>query len=282
MKQFVAVCLLLLTGWPLQAQESLTPAPKTAVILGAEKPIPVGGIVDLHISDAGKPADAVSFSTDWVVFELPSGAERRFKFVREIDPAGSPILEGVVFGTGRNSSELIVTCSVTYLLVTKEMDKIVNVGTRTELLRTRVTIGDGVLPTPPGPTPTPTPPVPVPVFPDGKFGLAKTMYDLCMTKVPAGESRANGAQALVKSLRGVRASIAAKVLSQPADILKKAAEANGSAIRTAGVSREEWLPCFTALQEVLFDLYDKNKLVTAADFEAALGELADGVEKVSK
>ncbi len=282
--RFLAFCLLFVTSaTSLLAQEIQSPKP--GVIHGADKTIPVGGIVDLSVSDADKPANAVSFSTDWVIFELPSGLERHFKFVREIDPAGAPVTEGVVFGTGKDSTELIVVCSKTYLLVTKEMDKITLTGTKTELLRARVIIGEGSPDPEPAP-PKPKPPGPAPVFPDGKFGLAKTMYDICMTneksRVKPGESREAGAKALVKALRGVKASIAAKVLTDPVDILKKSGEANSSAIKSAGVSREEWLPAFTALQEVLFDLYEQDKLKTASDFETALGEIADGVEKVTR
>lgn len=277
MKQFL-VCLLLLIGsLDLLAQESNL---SKTVITGADKPIPVGGIVDLSVSNIDKPDNAVSFSTDWIVFELPSGAERTFKFVREVDPSGAPISEGIVLGTGDTDGEWIVTCSMTYLLVTKEDDKITHVGTKTIPLRTRVTIGGGPKPNPPGPKPNP--PGPTPTFPDGKYGLARKFYDICITKVPAGENRTEGAKALTKSLRETKKSIADKKLTGAVEILRKTAEANTAAIRVAGIPLEEWRPAFLDLQDVLFEIYDKKTLETDKDFETALGEIADGVEKIAQ
>lgn len=276
MKQLLVYFLLLMSSSGLLwAQESKSI--KTA-IAGADKPIPVGGIVDLSVSNIDKPDNAVSFSTDWIVFELPAGTERTFKFVREIDPSGAPITEGIVLGTGEVDGEWIVTCSMTYLLVTKEDDKITHVGTKTIPLRTRVTIGNGIKPNPP----KPKPPGPDPVFPEGKYGLARKFYDICMLKVPAGENRQEGAKALVKSLRDTKMAIADKKLTGSVEILKKTTESNTAALRVAGIPLEEWRPAFLDLQDVLFDLYDKKLLETDKDFETALGEIADGTEKVTR
>lgn len=262
------LAFVLLIGTVLGAEQPLPPQPSVQKIEGADKKIPLGELVDLSVNLPSTPA---ACSTDWVVFELPTGAEKKFKFYR--DKKEDSVIEGIVWGAGVEPKELIVVCSITQLNITKEQDKIVQAGTNTVVLRTKITIGDGTAPRPPTPNP-----IPEPKFPNETLGLSSKIFKSC-DQVPAVKRKA-GAVALSKSMRGIKASIDAATLKDPVDILKKAAEANRSAITQAGQSRDDWVPVFTVLQDELYSLYQKGTVNSASDFGRAFGEVADAFDAV--
>jgi hypothetical protein len=263
------LAFVLLIGTVFAAEQPAPPAPQPNIqkITGADKKVPLGELVDLSVKLPSTPA---ACSTDWVVFELPTGVEKKFKFYR--DKGDDGVIEGIVWGAGTEPKELIVVCSITQLNVTKEQDKIVQAGTNTVVLRTKIVIGDGTEPRPP----TPPTPKPDPKFPNETLGLSTKLFKAC-DQIPVVKRKA-GAMALSKSMRGIKSSIDAKAFSDPVDILKKAAEANRSAITQAGQNRDDWVPVFTVLQDELFNLYQKGTVSSASDFGRAFGEVADAFD----
>lgn len=269
--KFVALFVMLI-GSAFAAEQPSTPGPaQSQAIIGGDKPIELGELVDLNVKSQLSVKDAIAFSTDWTIFDLESRQDQKFKFYREL---GTETTEGVVFGAGTEPRELIVHCSITYLIVKKEDDKVIEAGTKTELIKVKIVIGGGK----PRPPPAPSP-VDPPKFPKERLGLSTKVYKDVMERGPPA-TRKVGATTLSTSFRGVQSSIAAGVLKDPVDILKKSSAANASALINAGLKREEWIPVFTSLQDELFALYEGNKIVTPADFGAAFSEIADAFDAV--
>lgn len=146
--RYLAVCLLCL--WPLPAWATDFVVPKQAII-GAEKPVPLGELVDLSLSPlAEKPPHLVSVSASWKVLDVAGGQEKR---VRDYEG-------GVFFGAGIKKCKLKAIVAVTYLYAVKGDDGTVGeVAVRTVFLMQDVQIGED-LPEPdpePGPNPDPEP-----------------------------------------------------------------------------------------------------------------------------
>ncbi len=276
MKYHVLTFLLLIgSAFAAEPAQQPSPAPTPTVsqqITGAEKPIPLGELVDLRVISQATLKDATAFSTDWSVFDLETRKEQKFKFYRELD---TDTVEGVVFGAGTEPRELYVHCAVTYLIIKKEADKITQAGTKTELLKVKVIIGTG--PQPPGPNPKPV--IPDVKFPNEKLGLSTKVYKAVMERGPPTNRKA-GATVLATSFRGINSAIAAGALKAPVDILKKSKEANGAAITTAGLKIQDWTGTFTVVQDELFALYEAGTITTAEQFGSAFSEIADAFDAV--
>lgn len=130
----------------------------------------------------------------------------------------------------------------------------------------------GTGPSPPDPQP---PPRPDPDLPEGRYGLAKVVYELAVQHVPQ-QSR-SAAQPLAQNYRGVAAQIAAGTLSGAAAILKATTEQNRDAV---GEHRDAWQAFFRALAVPLQEHSNAGRLRTNEDFQTAWGEIAIGLEAV--
>lgn len=284
----VGLCLsafLLLVGSPAHS-EPIVPDQK---IVGAESPISLGELAYLSVSPiSNKPSELVSSAYKWRVlyFENSKFHEKR---VIESD-------NGIYFGAGIMSRRVMAFVSVTHLFVKKDQTgNVIDVQTVTRFLSQEVILGDGTQPTPvpPPPMPVPPPPVPVPpppppppppnvdpVFPNGKYNMSKQFYDIVKAKVPASPNKQKAAFALAASYKSIASQIAAGVLKDPADILKKTTISNQNAIASVGVDRSDWLPAFTDLQRLTFDLYDRHLLVAASDYAILMNEIALALDQV--
>lgn len=246
------------------------PTPSTQQIVGADKPIPLGELVELSVTSQAAMPDVVAFSTDWSVYDLEQRKEQKFKFFREV---GDKTVEGVVFGAGVEPRELIAHCSITYLVLKKEQDKIVEAGTKTELLKVKVIIGTNE-PRPPKPEPSPEV-----KFPNEKLGLSTKVYKAVMERGPP-TGRVAGAKAFATSYRGIQSAIAARTIKDPVDALKRVTASNNAALSNAGLKRDDWVQVFTILQDEVFSLYEGNKISTADQLGAAFLEIADAFDAV--
>jgi hypothetical protein len=192
-------------------------------------------------------------------------------------PDGTSILFGAgVIRQGESGRTFSIVLSACYLYVAKEKDNITGIGQRSNLLTTTITV-NGSSPNPgPGPTPGPSP---GPSLPDGKFGLAKTAYQIAMDSVPSG-ARAKGAPVLANSFNGIASSVAAGTLNNPRDLLTQTKTANQTALSNAGVSAADWDNFFTVLQRQIYPLHAGGKLNSVQDFADAWREISAGLEKV--
>lgn len=237
-------------------------------IVGATTPVPIGDVVELSISPIKTPpANLTASSYEWTVIDS-DGKEASFHRCENL----------IYFGTGTKPKKVRAFVAATYLYLSKKGDQITDVGVRTMLLTAEVMIGD------PQPQPDPNPP-PAPL-PDGRFGLAKKCRDMAMAKVPAGDSRTKGADALAKSMRGVVSAIDSKAFESQNEVLKQTITANVNAIAVAGVPRDDWIPFFTELKSELVKQSVKNVdgkaqwAWSVEDFKDGLNEIATGLEAV--
>ncbi len=266
------VASLLFFGSFAHATDFVVPTQK---IVGAETVVPPGEVIILSISEIDKkPPWLMATSYKWKILD------RHAKDKRTLEHDGS-----VVFGSGMEPTTTLAMCAVTHLYVVKdEANKIVEVGTRTVFLFAAVSTGPAPGPGPgpgPGPNPPPNPPPsPDPVFPQGKYGLSKSIYDLAKKTVSPSATRQSAAKALADSFRGIASSIAAGTLQNPTDILKQTTASNQSALKRVGVSRDEWDACFRGLQDAIFSLWDGQSVNTADDFRTAWLEISSGLEAI--
>lgn len=242
-------------------------------ILGAEKPIPLGELVDLSVSPIKQPSEhLVSTSYVWKVFE-DGFKEKR---VKQYD-------NGVFFGAGIKPKKLLALVSVTHLYIVKVGEVVAEVTSKNVVYTAEVIIGE----VPPEPPPTPpTPPVPpappTPVFPDGKYGLAKTSYDLAFAKVSNADARIKGAAAYSQSLASVAAAIAAGTFSEMEDVLKQTKTKNTAALMAVGVNPSDWDVFGQEMERVIYKLYTDKKLNTVDELRTAWVEISEGLSKVTK
>lgn len=259
-KALIAVVAIVLMASRVIAADFVVPQQK---IVGAEAPIPLGELVDLSISKiSDPPKHFVSYSVAWKVFD--GDKEKR---VREYQ-------DGIFFGAGIVPKKMTALVAVTYLYAVKDADKITEVATKTVIISTPVTIGDGNDPEPVVPNPVD----PDPSFPETRYNLHKKAYSLAMTKVPAAARKA-GAQNIAKSFESIASAVAAGAINEVDDILKKTTEANRSAV---GTYRADWEPFFKQMQDILYTLYEDKQMVNVNDFAEAWREVASGLKSVKK
>ena len=260
-KVLIAAIAVVLMASRVIAADFVIPQQK---IVGAESPIPLGELVDLSISKiTDPPKHFVSYSVAWKVFD--GDKEKR---VREYQ-------DGIFFGSGIVPKKMTALVAVTYLYAVKESDKIVDIATRTVIISTPVTIGDGNNPEP-GPEPSPVDPEPA--FPETRYNLHKKAYSLAMSKVPTAARKA-GAQNIAKSFESIASAVSAGAINEVDDILKKTTEANRSAV---GSYRADWEPFFKQMQDILYTLYEDKQMVNVSDFAEAWREVASGLKSVKK
>jgi len=259
-KALIAVAAIVLMASRVIAADFVVPQQK---IVGAEAPIPLGELVDLSISKiSDPPKHFVSYSVAWKVFD--GDKEKR---VREYQ-------DGIFFGAGIVPKKMTALVAVTYLYAVKDADKITEVATKTVIISTPVTIGDGSDPEPVVPNPVD----PDPSFPETRYNLHKKAYSLAMTKVPAAARKA-GAQNIAKSFESIASAVAAGAINEVDDILKETTEANRSAV---GTYRADWEPFFKQMQDILYTLYEDKQMVNVNDFAEAWREVASGLKSVKK
>lgn len=239
------------------------------------EPVQLGELVSVRISKiTQRPKYHVSCSYEWLLIDLSTG-----KTIR-----GMVTEQGTFFGAGLHQKTVKAVCAVTHVYIVRgEGPKVVEeVATKTVMLTSDINIGGEPLPpgpnpptpVPPGPTPNPTPDLP-----DGKYGLAKSVYSLVSSHAPAA-SRTQGAKALAESMQGIAAAIAAGTKKDPQEILRDTTASNRSALTNAGISPESWQPVFVKLQDILFGLYETEGLNSVGDYQAAWNEIADGLNAI--
>ena len=137
-------------------------------------------------------------------------------------------------------------------------------------------------PIPPGPGPGPGPTPPAPKFPDGKFKLAQTAYDLGVKVV--SDQRAKAAAALGGSFRALAFDVTQNKFTDLKDLLVKSKDRNDQAIRDtigdAGVSA--WNGFGEGLKPVIYKLYSDKKINSLADMRDAYLEIAQGLEAIKQ
>ena len=241
--------------------------PKQAIV-GAENPIALGELVDLSLSPIEpKPANLVQYTVSWQVFD--GGVPKRVR------SSG----DGIFFGAGVQSKKLLVIAAVSYLFVVKDGDKITDAQVRNVLLTTELQIGQPEPPPGPGPRPGPGPsPVPTPTLPEGRFGLAKTMYDLAVSKGPANKGKA--ATIMAASFDSMASAVAAGAYKTTEAILKATREANNTALAQAGIEIAEWDAFGEEMQKILYEMHKNKKLASPEDYSDAWKEIATGLRAV--
>lgn len=139
-------------------------------------------------------------------------------------------------------------------------------------------------PIPPGPNPNPTPPAPAPNFPDGRYKLSKTAYDLAMSKVTllSAEQKVASAHAIANSFRSIAGAIAAGTMTDLKLTLVETKKANDTAITNilGELGPAKWDLFGIALQQAIFKLYTDQKLNTVSDLKDCWLEVAQGLEAV--
>lgn len=138
------------------------------------------------------------------------------------------------------------------------------------------------VPVPPTPTPTPVPvptpepqPVPSPSITvvDGKFGIAKQVYERAK-QVGSSDLKRDCSQ-LVNALESTAAQINAGTVKGAVEIMKAYAAANGEAIRG---NESAWTAFGTWLQGKLSSMYLAGSFRSDADYAALLLEIASGLK----
>lgn len=277
-KKFVLMLVLAVsTSGYVDAQNVVAPKYDVPVqkIEGGEKAIEIGEPVTLTLSKITQlPKDYVSYSVEWKVFD--GGFEKKFY--------KNNCGDSIYFGSGTTKRKIIVFASVSYLYVTKDGDKFVEAGVKSQFLTVIVDIGkddSNVVPVPPGPNPNP--PVPEPTFNDGQFKLAAKAYKLANDKVLGDKKSAALELSKVFSNKAAKLSgLNPGVMS--ADDIKKflteTAADNKAALLAIKVDTDVWDSFGNALQEEIYGLYSSDKLKTGNDFATAWREISEGLSKV--
>ncbi len=248
---------------------------------GAENPYDYGDLVVLSVSKiTSKPEHWISSSTNWKVFDAliaQDGKTITFKEKKYLTGSSGEI----ILGTGIVQKKMVAIATTTHLYTVKDDKGVIGeIGTRTNSLMVEITIGSSPAPIPPpGPTPNPSP-GPSPVLPDGQYKLAAFAYTNAMSGVTNNAHRAAAAKALATAFRGQASAIDAGTIADVQGALTKMKSSNALAVTSAGGTRDEWLPFFTALQDNIFNLYNGQQISGVADFSTAWKEIANGLDQV--
>lgn len=231
--------------------------------------VELGDVVVVKAGSIDEPPKyLVGTSYRWLVYQ--DGKEYKNY---QLMPDGT----SVFFGSGvKSGRKFTVILSASYLYVVKDekdQTKVLVIAQRAKLMTAQVVVGEAV-PEPPAP---PQPPGPSPTFPDGKYKLSKTAYDMVMLRVANNTNRAKAANALSKSFAGISSAIKAGTITNLRDVLTKTQQSNNSALGNVGVSVTEWNTFFTELQPMIYNLYNSNTMTTVADFATAWDEIAIGL-----
>lgn len=250
-------------------------------ILGAEEAVPPGDIVILKISPIAlkdKPQFLKETQYHWTVFKNGKKFDRFIPW---------PDNSTLVFGAGMDTkADIKVLLTIGYRFeVTEDVKdkdgKVIGKTIKESAMRipqpvvAQVRVGNG--PPDPGPDPV-NPDVPDPVFPVGKYGLSKVVYDASKLVTLDSASKVRSATALANNYKGIASSIRAGAIKTPQDALIKTKEGNASALSSAAVVNSSWEPWDLVVQKVLTNLNKVDKtLMTASDIAIAWDEIAAGL-----
>lgn len=250
--------------------------PETAIV-GADKPIRFGKVVNLRVKPIGaKPTGLYSVSYVW-----------------RMHPTADDVVvladgSQVIFGSGTEPMTVNVELIACYLFLAKDQNGTPQAAQRVVVVDRDIVIAGS--PPVPGPGPAP-PPAPGPTVPDTPLGLAKLATKWGeQVQQPDLERKRKEASALARSLRGITSIVAAGVeynspdgtsykLDDPGKLLKATLVSNNAAIPQ---SVEQWRPWFVSLQAALTALKSSGKLETIPDYTAAWDELATGLEAIAR
>lgn len=267
-----AMLLLMLCTTLAAAQEAtknifVVPEQK---ILGAEKAIALGKLVRLRVSPIAKTPDyLVSSSYHWKVYDYDTSTGDLVELDDVVDLNGS-----IFFGAGVEAKKLKAICVCTHLYLVKDDKGVVKeAGTRTVMLTANVHIGKS------DPSPGPDP-LPAPDLPDGTYKLAKAAYQTAFSKVKSTTARTKGAAALAKSYRGIVGAIQAGTIPTMKEALTQSKTVNNQGLKDAGVEVSAWDDFGTAMEDIVYELYNAKKINNVTDLGAAWLEVARGLEKV--
>lgn len=226
-------------------------------IVGAERAIPVGEMVQLGVKLDSKPKDLHSVSYTWTI--LP-----RKPFI--VWPDGTQI----IFGTGTQSQNYTAILTASFVYVVKEGDKIIEVAQRSVTNTATVQIGGGSLPNP-DPTDPPDP--------DGDLlGLSKQAFEwVALVSRTNAYTEANvkaDAKKLAASFTTVSTAIDAGTYADVAAIMKATKESNDQAFE----NRNEWLPWFSKMSIYLQQAYNSGAIRTPQQYAVAWRDIAKGLD----
>lgn len=255
---------------------------KDGELVETKEPIQTGELVELviaKIKDNDRPKELVDTVYNWKVFEIKYDKDgKEYKIFRKSyrPLTDNPFGPSVLFPTGNRSAKFYVEVSAVYVFCVKDKDK-VKISTYVNRLESLVkVIGDVPNPEPPGPLP---PDPDTPIFPDGRYKLSKAVYDSALKYIPE-TNRQKGATASANAYKSVSAAIAAGTVKTITEALQEVRKLNDSNLNAVGISAGTWNAFGVTLQTVLYDLYDKNQIVTVSDMRDAFLEIAAGLEKV--
>jgi hypothetical protein len=250
--------LLLLFFLTTTAQAAPPAAPKTEIVV-PETAVTPGRLVKLSIKPIGKIENLVSVAYTWVV--SPD--------ISEDNKDESDDHTRLSFGSGLTAGMFHITVVASYVF--KSSEEISQIQVRTDA---DVTVAEPPpMPKPPGPDPIrpvpvdPVRPTPVaPVLPDGRFKLAKYMYDLCRNMPPAQCRR------LADALSGVAKNAREGSYSTKGQVI---AAIKAADIDALGADLESWKPLLDHLAATTNTM--KASIVSAQDAGVMCEELATGL-----
>jgi len=236
----------------------------------------VGDLIKLSLSPVkqeDRPKNLELITTNWVVRDVNGVVVKTYSFGND----------SVFFGTGDLSNGqtrklFFINVAVSYVYVNRTDKIITDVKNQVIQVSTNVVVSrDGSVPDNPVVPDEPVKPV-EPQFEQGKYGLAKTTYDLA--KKNMNDDIKKVAPDLANSFDGIASSIVAGALKTDKDIINAVFASNQNALNNAKVKKENVVKFAESLNTEVFNLYEKDKLSTAADFATAFREIANGLRGV--
>lgn len=202
----------------------------------------------------------------------------------------------VAFAVGMKPKTIVVILDVNCLFETKQNVKVVGddgktidkeviieaVASSPRPLFSQVIVGSEPLPPPPPPPPPPPDPnpnpTPTPVLPDGRFGLAKFIYNSLVADVNmTSDEKGRMAQALASGFGGIASKIdALREYTDVATILADTKKANDTALSESNIDASRSRQLMLAVKKKVNDLYQAQQLNTAQDIKVAWRELSQG------
>lgn len=231
-------------------------------------PVRFGAIINPKLTPVtGTVPNLANTSVEWKVYTF--GVKEDGSQVLNEEPVFK-YEDGVLFGSGITDQTFFVQAIVTHLYLVKDANGVVKeAATRTPVYTAKVVVGQPAPPTPPAP----------PSLPDGKFGMAKTTYQLANANFTRPIA-VKGAPVLAGSFREIAKQISNGKWSTVEALLNDSKTINNEALAKVGVTTNDSDKFFTALQPVVFKLYKDKKLNGLNDFVILYGEMADGLAAV--
>lgn len=263
------------------------------VIKGAENPVEEGEMIKLTIAMDAKPPYLEHVGYRWTVLE-----SNKKKNIVEW-PDGTQVFWAAGLKKTGGKRFIVITHVDLLYVVRGEKNEIIDAAIRTpEPMVNEVVIGVSPTPEPqpnPNPDPDPTPkPDPDPVFPEGKFGAAKKVYDWVvkdkLINVPhdklvvATKAVGDVHKSMTSIIRaGGGEPTAYKNLPATegvATVLKDMTKKINKAISDSGGNPDDWNAIGTKIQDFTYDLYKSKKIKTVDDLADIFEEIGNGYQGV--